>query len=189
MKAGPLPRRVVTALVALSLLAAACGSEPVPLTAPRIPEQAVPARLEVAGTSLTMQPSAPADVRRAFRSVGPTSLVDDGRVWELRDADRLVGLLQLATIKRRADTRKEEDRRAIRGQILTGEPTELDFSGVPVYQTTDGALSVFVWFGRQLLGTLTLKGVDADAVSNDLVTRILQSRAWPNLPADAFLEE
>ena len=174
---------------ATALVAGACGNSPEPPRAPRIPVSAVPRSIDVAGLSLTMQPSAPGDVRRAFRSVGPASLVDDGQVWELRQGDRLVGLLQLATIGRRADTRKESDRRDMRRQILVGEPTELDFSGVPVYQTTDGALSVFVWFGRQLLGTLTVKGVDADAVSNALVTQILQSDSWPNLPPDAFLED
>jgi len=177
-------RRVVIA-GAVALLAGACGGSPKPLVAPAIPEAAVPATVEAAG-GLTMQPNTSKDVQRAFKSVGPTSLVKEGRVWEVRQGDRLVGLLEIASISRRADTRKEEDRKAMRRQILTGEPTELDFSGVPVYQTTDGQLSTFVWFGRQLLGTLTLKGVDADAVSNDLVTRIVQSRHWPELSPDDF---
>ena len=183
-------RRALLGLAAATaLVLGACGSDPAPLTAPQIPASAVPNSVDVAGLSLTMQPSAQGDVRRAFKSVGPSSLVEDGQVWELRQGDRLVGLLQLATIGRRADTRKESDRRDMRRQILVGEPTELDFSGVPVYQTTDGELSVFVWFGRQVLGTLTVKGVDADAVSNSLVTQILQSRSWPNLPPDVFLED
>jgi hypothetical protein len=170
-------------VVALAL--GACGGSAKPLAVPSIPEAAVPATVSTAG-GLTMQPNSSKDVQRAFRSVGPTSLVKEGRVWEVRQGDRLVGLLELASIGRRADTRKESDRQAMRRQILTGEPTELDFSGVPVYETTDGTLSTFVWFGRQMLGTLTLKGVDADAVSNDLVTRILQSRHWPNLHPDDF---
>jgi hypothetical protein len=176
----------VAVAVALVLAAAgACGGKTKPLTAPAIPGAAVPATVDAAG-GLTMQPNDSRDVRHAFRSVGPTSLVKEGRVWEVRQGDRLVGLLELASIGRRADTRKENDRQALRRQILVGEPTELDFSGVPVYETTDGTLSTFVWFGRQIFGTLTLKGVDADAVSNDLVTRILQSRHWPNLSPDDF---
>jgi hypothetical protein len=171
--------------VALAIVAGACGGASKPLVAPPIPESAVPATVDAAG-GLVMQPNASKDVLRAFRSVGPTSLVKDGRVWEVRQGERLVGLLELATIGRRVDTRKESDRQAMRRQILVGEPAELDFSGVPVYETTDGALSTFVWFGRQILGTLTLKGVDADAVSNDLVTRILQDRRWPNLSPDDF---
>jgi len=181
-------RRVVVAAAALVLGAGACGSPPKPLVAPPIPEAAVPAALDAAG-GLTLQPDATKDVQRAFRSVGPTSLVKDGRVWEVRQGDRLLGLLELASIGRRADTRKESDRQAMRRQILVGEPAELDFSGVPVYETTDGTLSTFVWFGRQMLGTLTLEGVDADAVSNDLVTRILQDRHWPNLSPDDFETE
>jgi hypothetical protein len=182
-------RAAFAVFATIAVFASACADAPKPLAAPQIPVAAVPNSVEIDGTALTMQLSSPADVRRAFRSVGATSLVEDGRVWELRHGDRLVGLLQLATIGRRADTRKASDRRDMRRQILVGEPTELDFSGVPVYQTTDGALNVFVWFGRQLLGTLTLKGVDAEAVSNELVTQILQDESWPNLPPDAFVEE
>jgi hypothetical protein len=178
-------RRLVLVLIVVVVVAGACGGSPKPLAAPPIPTAAVPARVDAAG-GLVMQPNASQDVQHAFRSVGPTSLVKEGRVWEVRQGERLVGLLELASIGRRADTRKEADRQAMRRQILVGEPAELDFSGVPVYETTDGALSTFVWFGRQMLGTLTIKGVDADAVSNDLVTRILQSRHWPNLSPDAF---
>jgi len=178
-------RRLWLVPIVVVVVAGACGGSPTPLVAPPIPTAAVPARVDAAG-GLVMQPNASKDVQHAFRSVGPTSLVKEGRVWEVRQGERLVGLLELASIGRRADTRKEADRQAMRRQILVGEPAELDFSGVPVYETTDGALSTFVWFGRQMLGTLTLKGVDADAVSNDLVTRILQDRHWPNLSPDAF---
>lgn len=175
------------ALLALAIGLSACGSHPAaPIVAPPVPETSVPPRVDASG-GLAVVPNRTSEIGQAFRSVGKTSLVTDGKVWEVRQGDRLVGLLELASLRARADTRKEADRRAIRQQILPGEPAELDFGGVPVYQTSDGTRSVYLWFGRQVFGALQLKGkIDPDAVANELIGKILQDQRWPGLPPDDF---
>jgi hypothetical protein len=177
---------VVVAVVAL--LAAGCGGgRPAPPPTPPVPAAVVPGRVDTGG--LTIQPNTAPETSDAFASVGRPSLVTEGRVWEVRQGDRLVGALELATLGRRADTRRGDDRLAIRQQILPGEPAELDFFGTPVYQAKDGERNVYLWFGRQVFGVLQLKGtVDVDAVANELITVILQDERWPGLPPETFEE-
>jgi hypothetical protein len=170
-------------------LAACGGKSGGALVAPAMPTDVIPGHVDAAG-GLTLKANTTTEVAKAFKSVGKTSLVKDGKVWDVRAGDRLVGMLELATISRRADTRDADDRTAIRRQILPGEPTELDFTGTPVYQSVDGSRNVFVWFGRQVFAALQLKGdLDADAVANELITVILQDNHWPGLPPDDFIEE
>ena len=179
-------RRFVLVVVTISCIAASCGgddAEDIPV--PAVPAGVVPPRVEASG-GLVIQPNESEEIGVAFRSVGPRSLVAEGRVWEVRQGERLVGALQLATLKPRADTRKEDDREAIH-RILPTEPAELDFFGTPVYLSKDGQRSVFLWFGRQVFGVLQLKGdLDAEAVADELITVVLQDDTWPGLPPEAF---
>jgi hypothetical protein len=172
--------------VALALVGCGNGDGP-PIRVPAIPEAVVPASLESAG--LTIHANRSDEIDEAFASVGPRSLVVDGQLWEIRQGDRLVGALELASLEPRADTRKAKDREAIHG-ILPTEPAELDFFGTPVYQAKDGAFSIYLWFGRQLFGVLQLKGdLDPDVVADELITIVLQDERWPGLPPEVFEEE
>lgn len=181
-------RLAVLACVVFASALAGCGhGGAAPPAPPPIPAEVVPSKVAASG-GLTVQPNTSPEISAAFRSVGPTSLVRDGGVWEVRSGDLLVGALELATLRTRADTRKEADRLAIRRQVFAGEPTELDFFGVPVYEARDGQRTIFLWYGRQVFGVLQLKGtdLDPDAVANELVTVILQDKRWPGLPPDDF---
>jgi hypothetical protein len=189
MSARPrrLPRAAFRVGVAVALLFAACGHAAAPpASAPAIPDAVVPAKIQASG-GLTIQPNHTDEIAGAFASVGRRSLVLQGHVWEVRQGDKLVGALELATLKPRADTRKESDRRAI-NRILPTQPAELDFFGVPVFQAKDGERSIYLWFGRQVFGVLQLKGtnLDPEAVADELITIVLQDSRWPGLPPEAF---
>jgi hypothetical protein len=152
-----------------------------------VPDAVVPTKVAAAG-GLTIVAHTGPDVADALKAVGRQSLVEQGHEWEVRQGDRLVGALELATLRSRADTRKEADRQAIR-HVLPTEPAELDFSGVPVYEAKDGERTVFLWYGRQVLGVLQLRGqIDVDAVANELIIAMLQHDRWPGLPPDAFAD-
>lgn len=179
------------AAVLLALVLAACGGDGKPLVLPpAVPDASVPSRLEVAG-GLTVLPNTDEEVADAFRVAGKKSLVLEGKVWELRRGDELVGALQLSSLTQRVDTTNDDDRRAVRRQILPGSQSELEVSTVPVWSARDGQRGVYVWFGRQLLGVLQVKGDDfePDDAATELITAIFESPTWPELAPEAFEED
>ena len=84
-------------LVALVLLVAGCGGgATLKAAAPAAvdPSLAPPV---LAGQGLTLSEFLPA--RASFAKAGATSLVSDGRLWQLRQGSNLVGTLQISTVK------------------------------------------------------------------------------------------
>lgn len=161
-------------------------------TPPRLPASTVPARLVVLATKVVLKPNTTKKTMAAFTSVGSTSLVKEAGVWELRKAERLVGTLELVTLDgRRVDTGRDADRLALRGQILTGDPTELDVDGLPVWSAKDADRVVYVWYGRQVLGVLQVRAdsLDPEETVTQLVTAMTEAAAWPGLPPEAFDEQ
>lgn len=157
---------------------------------PALPAGAVPAELGVGG-GLTVTPNRSKEVSKAFKSAGQQSLVKDARVWELRLGSQLVGVLQLSTLDGRVDTFKAEDRESVRREILVGGETAFDVATTPVWTAKDAGRGTYVWFGRQVLGVLQLKSTqfETDVAATEMVTTLLQSKLWPELPPEAFEED
>ncbi|MDP1793283.1 MAG: hypothetical protein Q8K63_04010 [Acidimicrobiales bacterium] len=188
-------RTLVMALGALLIAAGAgaCGGgDDARLVGPppALPVTAVPAELGVGG-GLSVTPNTTKEVANAFRSAGKQSLVKDGRVWELRLGSQLVGVLQLSSLTERVDTFDAKDRESVRREILVGGETAFDVATTPVWTAKDAGRGTYVWFGRQVLGVLQLKSTqfETDVAATELVTTLLQSKEWPELPPEAFEED
>ena len=194
MKTGSM-RRVQAGIAALAVGAGfgACGGgdhQAVVGPPPALPIAAVPAELGVAG-GLTLTPNTTKEVARAFASAGTHSLVKDARVWEIRLGSQLVGVLQLSSLTPRVDTAESDDRESVRREILVGGETAFDVATTPVWTAKDAGRGTYVWFGRQMLGVLQLKSsrFETDVAATELVTALLQSKSWPELPPEAFEED
>lgn len=188
-------RRLSAALGALLMMSAvgACGGggdERVVGPPPALPVAAVPAELAVGG-GLSVTPNTSKEVAKAFKSGGDHALVKDSRVWELRLGSQLVGVLQLSSLVERVDTFKAEDRESVRREILVGGETAFDVATTPVWTAKDAGRGTYVWFGRQLMGVLQLKSArfESDVAATELVTILLQSKQWPELPPEAFEDD
>lgn len=163
-------RRPLTWLLACALLAG-CGEVPLPP-----PPAAVPVELVPASLAPDLGISEFAGARSAFADAGETSLVADGRLWEIRRAATLIGTLQIATVKDDVSTADPEDRSDILAAVMTGASYEtVDVGGVAVARASRADKTLFVWFGTNLFEVLQLKGtkVDPDAVVAGLITHQL----------------
>ena len=184
---------VFVAGMAVALTAAACASPvPIPTTVARpVPADIVPPSLPA--ESLTLQPNTTKEVEQAVRSVGPQLLASSVELWEIHSGARLVGALQLSTLKSRVHPSRVGDRNSVIDQILEGPSEELDIDGLPVWTAPGGAASgraIYIWFGAHAFGVLqmTPQGVDPSQVANDLITKIATQKAWQALPPQDYQE-
>lgn len=184
-------RRSFAVLAAFALVAGlgACGSDDTNAVGPppAIPVGAVPAELQVGG-GLTVTANTSGEIAKAFRIPGENSLAKAGAVWELRQGSQLVGVLQLTSLNERADTRDAADRESIRSEVLSGTETQFEIATTPVWTAKDDGRGTYVWFGRQMLGILQVKSLlfESDDAATEMVTTLLQSPLWPELPPEAF---
>lgn len=152
----------------------------------RIDTSMVPA---TSNQNLTVDLDTSKEVRSAVKSAGAQILVGDVRLWNIHHGQRLVGALQLATLKSRVDPRRSEDRDEIVSQVLGGHTRQLLIGGLPVWTVPDDgtARQIFVFFGARSLGVLQVKGVDINAneLADDLIHKIASRPAWqPLAPQD-----
>jgi hypothetical protein len=178
---------VTLSLVAIGL--GACSARPLPLdrsTTP-VPQEIVPAKL--AAENLTLQVNDEPENVAVFKNAGPRSLIGDGRIWELRSGERLVGTLQLSSLRSRVNPARPQDRRALL-RILPGATEKIDIAGQPVWAEEGGGKAIFVFFGARSLGVLQLKssGVSLSAVPDELIGAIVREPLWDALPPEAFEE-
>jgi hypothetical protein len=149
---------------------------------PLVPVDVTLVPTKTAEQDLTVDLDTTTEVRSALRSVGPQVLVSDVRMWDIHHGQRLVGALELATLKRRVDPRRADDRDRIVGQILGSHTRELQINGLPVWNVlNDGtARQIFVWFGARNLGVLQVKGdgFNPGQIADDLIRRIVSKPAW-----------
>lgn len=173
-------------LAVLSCLAAACGggasetlSDEPP---PRVPDGLVPDAL--GAEELRVRPYAGEEAQRAFAEAGEQALVADGRLWEIRDGETLVGVLQISTLKNRVDLAEEDQRDAIVGRILSGGTTSIEVEAVTVFFSETEDQTKYVWFGRRLFEVLTLKSsaVEPEPIVTELVRFQLSREVWEPLP-------
>jgi hypothetical protein len=185
-------RPLVAVAMAVAALFGACGSGDGKSAGPppRVPRDIVPVALDV-GAGLSVRPNTSREVKKAFAVAGPKTLAYDGAVWELRLGSQLVGVLQITSLNDRVDTTNADDRSTVRREILAGAETEFDVATTPVWTTKDAGRGTYIWFGRQMLGVLQMKSTqfDIDDAATKMVTVLLQSKQWPELPPEAFEDD
>jgi len=183
----------VAATVLLATLVAGCAtSAPAPVTvASPLSAAVVPAALPEA--RLTLQLDSTKDVQQAVASVGKQILTSDVKFWQIHDGERLVGALQLSTLKSRVEPSRSADRDNILSQILVGPSEQISMSGLPVWTTPTSDSSpraLYVWFGQHEFGVLQLQSRDVDTtrVAQSLITHVVTQSAWEALPPQAYGE-
>lgn len=178
--------RRLTAIVVLLLAPAACGSDGPPPAPPAVEAAlAPPALLE----DLALYENADKRTVTAFANPGKNTLVADGKIWEIRRADRLIGTLQISTVLPKVDLTDRRERDAIAQQIVSGEVLRLRINDVEVYSTVVNDKATFLWFGLDVIEVVQLKDKALEARYEELATQIIQHQstvqAWRPLPLDS----
>ena len=177
-------RRTIVVALAVGVLAGCGSGDYVPTAAPpAVDESLAPATV---GENLALHESTAKETVRAFANVGEHSLVSDGRLWEIRRADRLIGALQLTTVLPDVELTREKTRSAIVSQILPGSSSRIRIGDEEVYTTTVNDKAVFVWFGRDIYVVLQIKDRELDgkydAIAEEVISHQVASEAWTPLP-------
>lgn len=177
--------RRIAVVVLLAVLAACADGAPRP--APRQLDKSL-APASIGADKYRLIENTDDSTRSAFANAGKTSLVDDGAVWEIRRADRLVGTLQISTLSERVNLTRPEARTAIVSDIIPGGGNRIAVGDQEVYTQSVGDRAVYLWFGQRLYEVMVLKGIDQGDDPEALVSDVLRHQttvpAWEPLPPD-----
>jgi len=174
-------RRVVLALV-LGLALTACGDESRSVAPVEVDPALAPATLS---DGLKLYENRDEETITAFANAGERTLVADGRIWEIRRADRLIGTLQISTVLPDVDLRQPDVRDTMVRQILTGAVSSIRIGDVEVFTSTTNDKAVYVWFGRGIFEVLQLRdrGVeDFEPFATEIIAHQATLEAWEPLP-------
>jgi hypothetical protein len=175
-------RHISAAVVAAGLLLGACGGEEKEVVQPKVvAAELVPS--SVHSNQLAFYETGIEAAKTAFAEAGPNSLAADGRVWELRLGDRLVGVLQLTTLMPDVDLHDPDHRNAIVRQLLPSVRDRIDVGDIAVWTTTSQGKTTFLWFGEDMFALLTVKPgtedpIEPETVLNDVLDHMVASPAW-----------
>lgn len=175
-------------MVAIAVLAACGDGEP------SIGVKPLPVAVELApaeiSNGLKLFESATDETRAAFSNAGDESLVADGRLWEIRKGARLVGALQISTVKDKVDLGEARRRDAIVTEVLIGAYDRIRVGGVEVYTSAANDKVVYLWFGERLFEVLQLKGdeLEHEQVLADVIEHQDGVEAWRPLVVDVEAE-
>jgi hypothetical protein len=175
--------------LALAVALAACGGGSAEI-GPR--PSSVASELAPAAVSegLKLYESTGDEVVDAFANAGEESLVADGRLWEIRKGARLVGALQIATVKTKVDLADARRRDSIVAEVLIGTSDRIRVGDVEVYASAANDKVVYLWFGESLFEVLQLKGdeLDHERVLADVIEHQDGLEAWRPLAVDVEAE-
>ncbi len=121
----------------------------------------------------------------AFANAGSRSVLADGRLWEVRRGDRLIGTLQISTVLPEVDLTQLDKRMALVRQIIETEPVSVRIGDVEVFQATSGDRATFVWFGQGMFEVLQLRdrGVeDFEPIAAAIIEQQQTQPSWIPLP-------
>ena len=139
----------------VAIIAASCGGgDDAPVAPAAVDTELAPPTL---GTDLKLYENRDEETIRAFANAGAETLVADGRIWEIRRADRLIGTLQISTVTPEIDLRDDETRDALVRQIIPGAQSSIRIGDTEVFTSTVNEKAVFLWFGARLFEVLQLK--------------------------------
>lgn len=181
---------LVAAGVAVALVAGlgACGDEAQVVLRPTpVDVHLAPAAV---GEGLKLYESTAKETVSAFANAGEESLVADGRLWEIRKGARLVGALQISTVKPKVDLAEARRRDSIVEDVLVGAYDRIRVDDVEVYTSAANDKVVYLWFGEGLFEVLQLKGdeLDHEKVLGDVIAHQVGSAAWKPLVIDVEAE-
>lgn len=138
---------------ALALLLSACGDSGPEPPAAKVQAELVPSTL----LDGSLRVAEDAKTGAIFKRPAPHGLVADGKVFTIRGAgDRLVGTLQLSTVRHDVDLTEPEAReRIVDGVLTTSE--QITVGTLEVAQSTTTDKTVYVWFSDRQFQVLQLK--------------------------------
>lgn len=140
------------------------------------------------GDDLKLYENTDDDTVSAFANAGESSLVSDGRVWEIRRADRIVGALQVTTVLPDIDFSDQDTRETVVRQVIPGSLTRIRIDEVEVFTSTINQKAVFVWFGSGVFAVLQLKDRQLEDRYADVATAVIRHQAtveeWTPLPPE-----
>jgi hypothetical protein len=177
--------RVVAAVLVAASLSAACGGgdkpKKVAIKPASVPAEIVPTTLAQGTLALRQDDEA----RKAFSTIGDQALIADGRLWTIRQGERLVATLQVSTLKPTINAADEIDRETITNLILPNAKQKITINDVSVVQTgsTDDK-TVYLWFGKSLFQVLQVKGskIDPERILREILEFQQASPGWQPLP-------
>ena len=176
-------RLAATALAVVAVLAVgACGGKDAPPPKPAaVPDGLVPDAVQ--GGAYAFYESTLPQVKSAFANAGKNSLVADGRMWELRKADRLVGILQVSTLVPGLDLTNEDHRNQVINQIMPAARDRLTVGDVTVFVSNIDQKTVYLWFSSHTFHLLTIKpgsgdDLDPEAVMTEVLDHETQAQGW-----------
>jgi hypothetical protein len=177
-------RRLVTLVLAGMLVAsaAACGSDATTVAPAEVDPKLAPAALD---TNLKLYENRDRRTIHAFANAGKRSLVADGRIWEIRRADRLIGTLQISTVLPEVDLRKDHLRDSLVRQILPGSLSSIRIGDVEVFTSEVNGKAVYVWFGTRLFEVLQLRDrgtKDFEPLATQVIDHQATLPSWEPLP-------
>jgi hypothetical protein len=148
-------RPAVAASLLSALLLSGCADKPKPAPRP-VPIALAPAK--VLGGSLGLYLNTAAGTEAAFKQGAKESLIDEGKLWEIRRKDRLIGTLEIATVKPDVNLAKDDVRKQFTEPILVGSRSDIRVLGQEVNLVeNEGGLATLVWFGKGLFLVLQAK--------------------------------
>lgn len=137
------------------------------------------------GTNLKLYENQDDETITAFANAGERTLVADGRIWEIRRADRLIGTLQISTVLPDVDLRDDDVRDAMVRQILPGAQSSIRIGDTEVFTSVVDEKAVFLWFGAHLFEVLQLKDrqlEDFEAIATQVIEHQETQASWEPLP-------
>jgi len=147
-------RTVLALSLALVVALTACGDERTVVQPTRVDTALAPTELP---DGLKLYENTSETTRRALANVGEGALMADGKVWEIRRADRLIGTLQVSTVLPRFDLSDPAVRDTMVSQIIPQGASRIRVQGIEVYQSLDEDRGIFLWFGTGIYEVLQLK--------------------------------
>lgn len=172
-------------MLAVASMLAACGDDDVAVVPPPAVDEALtPAEIE-GGERLRLVENTDDPTRDAFANGGESSLMADGRLWELRRAERLVGTLQITTLLPTVDLLDDSRRAGIVRGVMGGSGTRTRIGDVEVHATERFDRAQYVWFGIGVVQILTVREegeIDAEAVLRGVLDHQRTTSAWKPLP-------
>jgi hypothetical protein len=178
-------KRLVAAVVAAAALAAGCGNGDG--NADRAPAEValelVPDAVNAGAFVLAEDDAA----RDAFTTLEQHALVADGRLFAIRDGERLVGTLQLSTMKPKVDLTDPDQRESVISNVIPGARETISVGPIPVIQSAGADKTVFLWFGQEIFQVLQLKPTkaspfDPEKILAEIITHQTTQKAWKPLP-------